>query len=405
MKLAFFLLPKYLKLDRTQPFIFVTALLAFLGIGIGVMVLCVAMAIMNGVSKEFREKIMLMNYPLSVKSLKGALVPQDLLYSLQIEFPDLRFSPYVRSHALIKTPYGINPAVIFGVDFAQESEINPILKQTLVDTNAQDLKDFGLVLGREFDEGFGIKPKQKVILFFTELVPHSIGFTPVSKRFEVQGFFHSGIGAYDRAYGYTSLQSLQKVRNIADNLYDGIHIDSAQPLQDYERIAKFLKQRFGYSYYVEGWWHQNGNLFSAMELEKRALFIVLLLIILMASLNIISSLLMVIMNRRKEIALLLSMGASQKEIKKSFFVLGNSIGMAGILFGFVLAFVAMKILDKFPIVSLPANVYGTTKLPLDFSLLDFALIALGSIVIVLFSAYYPANRASKINLLEVLRNE
>ena len=34
----------------------------------------------------------------------------------------------------------------------------------------------------------------------------------------------------------------------------------------------------------------NGNFFSALALEKRALFIVLMLIILIASLNIISSL-------------------------------------------------------------------------------------------------------------------
>ena len=77
---------------------------------------------------------------------------------------------------------------------------------------------------------------------------------------------------------------------------------------------------------TQGWWEQNGNFFSAMELEKKALFLVLMLIILMASLNIISSLLMVVMNRRKEIALLISLGASKKQVKKIFFRLGLVIG-------------------------------------------------------------------------------
>ena len=68
-KLVVFLLPKYLRFDKTQPFISITAILAFLGVGIGVMVLCVAMAIMNGMTKEFERKLFVMNYPLSVYSI------------------------------------------------------------------------------------------------------------------------------------------------------------------------------------------------------------------------------------------------------------------------------------------------------------------------------------------------
>lgn len=76
-----------------------------------------------------------------------------------------------------------------------------------------------------------------------------------------------------------------------------------------------------------------------MKMEKTALFIVLMLIILVASLNIISSLLMTVMSRRKEIALLLSMGASSKEIKSIFLKVGMAIGFGGIILGIILGFI------------------------------------------------------------------
>lgn len=402
MKLTSFLLPKYLKFDKTQPFIFITTLLAFLGIGIGVMVLCVAMAIMNGVSKEFKEKIFIMNSPLNLKGYGKNSIPKELLYRLQIQFPTLNFSPYMQSHAIIKTRYGIFPVAIFGIDEDFEFQNNPILAKAL---NGTKLKEFEVVMGEDFYKSYGVKDGEKLTFFFTEFSPNAMGFSPVMKRFDVAGFFHSGIRGFDRGYCYTTLDSIAKLRNSDSKHFDGIHINTNDPMGDYQKISDYLSKHYKGSFYLEGWWHQNGNLFSAMELEKRALFIVLLLIILMASLNIISSLLMVIMNRRKEIALLLSMGASKKEIQKAFFAIGSFVGFAGVLMGLLLAWGVMMFLQRFPIISLPADVYGTTKLPLDLGILDLSLIIIGSILIVLLSAYYPARKASQINLLEVLRNE
>lgn len=402
MKLTSFLLPKYLKFDKTQPFIFVTTLLAFLGIGIGVMVLCVAMAIMNGISKEFKEKIFIMNSPLNLKGYGKNSIPKSLLQQLQTRFPSLSFSPYMQSHAIIKTQHGIFPVAIFGIDEKLESQNNPILAQALA---GKQLKDFEVVLGEDFSKSYAIKNSEKLILFFTELSPSAMGFTPIMKRFDVLGFFHSGIKGFDRGYCYTTLESIAKIRNSNPEYFDGIHINTQDPMKDYKQISNFLSKNYKGSFFLEGWWHQNGNLFSAMELEKRALFIVLLLIILMASLNIISSLLMLIMNRRKEIALLLSMGATKEEIRKTFFTIGSFIGLSGVFVGLLLAGGVIAFLRRFPIISLPADVYGTTKLPLELGAMDLCMIILGSIIIVLLSSYYPAKKASKINLLEVLRNE
>ena len=114
---------------------------------------------------------------------------------------------------------------------------------------------------------------------------------------------------------------------------------------------------------------------------------------------------MTVMNRRQEIALLLALGASKNEIKQSFFYQGLVIGGSGIVFGLVLGFVGMWLLGNFNIINLPADVYGTSKLPMELGLLDFAMIVAGAVLIVTVSSYYPAKKATQIDVLQTLRNE
>jgi putative ABC transport system permease protein len=130
-----------------------------------------------------------------------------------------------------------------------------------------------------------------------------------------------------------------------------------------------------------------------------------MLIILIAAINIISSLLMTVMNRRGEIALLLSLGATTAEIKKVFLYLGVVIGVSGILAGVVVGLSAIWILGTFEIISLPKDVYPTSTLPLDLSIKDFIMIVTGAFGIVIVSSYYPAKKASEVDVLTVLRNE
>ncbi len=225
---------------------------------------------------------------------------------------------------------------------------------------------------------------------------------PKMKRFVYSGEFKSGLTAYDKAYMYTSIAALRTILKKDKTYLNGIHIYSDEPFKDIELIKKELPE-FGVG--VLGWWQQNGNFFAAMEMEKQALFIVLMLIILIASLNIISSLLMTVMSRRKEIALLLSLGANTKEVKHIFLRLGIIIGFGGIIVGVALGFGGMFILENFDIISLPADVYGTSKLPLLLDTVDFISIVIGSMVIVFLSSLYPATKATKIDVLDVLRNE
>jgi putative ABC transport system permease protein len=393
-----YLVKRFLRFDKEQPFIFLSALLAFTGIAVGVMVLIIAMALMNGFDNEFKKKLTVMNYPLTVYPRFYGSVNEDLLLALEQKFPELAMSPYVTSSVIARSGSVLEGGYLFGVDFKHEVKVNSVLKEALQE---KEVGKFEVVIGKTLKDEFDLYVDEKLTYIFTEMDPGGLAVTPKLKRFTIKAVFDSGLSAYDKAYAYTTLSSLQRIMHLPSNQYDGIHIYSENPQELIEKIRAELPV----SVTVKGWWQDNMNFFAALELEKRSLFIVLMLIILIAAINIISSLLMTVMNRRSEIALLLSLGASAGEIRVVFLYLGIVIGIGGIFIGSVLGLSGLWVLSTFDIVSLPKDVYPTSKLALDLSIADFLSILGGAFVIVLLSAWYPAKKASEVDVLTVLRNE
>lgn len=398
-KLVRFVVRQYLKFDKTNPFISVIGILAFLGVAIGVMVLIIAMAIMNGTKKEFEDKLFTMNYPITIYPIFSQTMNDSLAGELQTKFPNFIISPYVSTQAILQSENSMSGAMIYGVKPETEKKINKVFASAIGNSN---LGKYQLIVGESVALELAIAPNSKLNAYFTNQSPTALSSSAKLKRFEFVKTFKSGLNAYDRSYAYTSLESLQTILEYEENEIGGIHIFSPNPMEDIKIIKNFINAN---DIAVLGWWEQNGSFFAAMELEKKALFVVLMMIVLIASLNIISSLLMTIMSRRKEIALLLSLGASKQDVKSIFLNLGLVIGFSGILFGIFLGFFGMFLLDYFDIISLPADVYGTSKLPLDLSIVDFVSILIGSSLVVFLSSYYPATKATKIDVLNVLRNE
>ena len=395
----------YLKYDKENPFIFISSLLAFIGIAAGVMVLMLAMGIMNGTQKEFKKRLFVMNYPLTLVPIAYQNANDDIIHKLSSKFPELKFSPYYTTQVISKSGSNVNGSILYGVNFEKERQINEVFEKA----SQKSLKiksKFKMVTGESLATEMGVKKGQKLTLYFSEQQAIGFGSMPVQKRFTIDATFSSGLNTYDKAIIYTTHEAFQKVLKRKKGIYDGIHIYSANAMHDLKLINNYLKEiGLANGVRVQGWWEQNSSFFAAMEMEKEALFLVLLLIILVAALNIISSLLMTVMSRRAEIALMKTLGATSTEIKSIFFKLGAIIGLGGIVAGTILGLIGMWVLTTFDIIHLSADVYGFSKLPIDLTLLDFILIIIGAIIIVLASSIYPAKKASSTDPLNVLRNE
>jgi len=387
----------YLKYDRDNPFIFISAMMALLGIAAGVMVMMIALGVTNGIQKEFKERLFVMNYPLTVLSYSDG-IDTKVIRKIQSKFPSLKLSPYYTTQVISKNEHGIQGSMVYGIDFDKEAAINSVFAKAQKETSNSKYR---IIIGDSLSVDMGVRVGEKLLLYFSEQQAVGFGTMPLQKRFLVDGIFDSGLQAYDKGIIYTTHAAFHSLLKRDKKKFDGIHIYSDKPMELIGKIAAILPDDAG----IEGWWQQNGNFFSAMEMEKKVYFLVLLFIILIASLNIISSLLMTVMSRRSEIALMRTLGSTQKEIRSIFYKLGLIIGSTGILIGTLLGLMGMWALRTFDIITLPEDVYGSSKLPIDLPLSDFGLIILGASVIIMLSALYPAKKAASTDPLNVLRNE
>jgi putative ABC transport system permease protein len=395
----------YLKYDKDNPFIFISSIMAFLSIAVGIAVLMIAMGMMNGTENEFKKRLFQMDYPLTLIPLGQNITNDELTSKLSAKFPTLKFSPYYRTQIITKSGSNIKGSMLYGVDFEKEEKLNEIFQKAYKDSLLTKSK-FKIIAGKKLVEEMLVKKGDKLTLYFSEMQAIGFGSMPLQKRFTVDSTYSSGISTYDDFIIYTTHEAFQKILKRTVSVYDGIHIYSDNAMEDIDKINAFLKKE-GYENRVRiiGWWEQHANFFAAMEMEKNALFLALLLIIIVASLNIISSLLMTVMSRRPEIALMKTLGATNSEIKNIFLKLGAIIGVGGIIGGTILGFFSIWVLTTFDIITLSADVYGFSKLPIDLTTTDFFSIIIGAVIIVLASSRYPAKKAASTDPLIVLRNE
>jgi lipoprotein-releasing system permease protein len=172
-----------------------------------------------------------------------------------------------------------------------------------------------------------------------------------------------------------------------------------------QQIAERIQKELGFNYIAEDWSRLWPNLFSALRLEKTVYFLVLLLMIMIGAFNIISTLTMVVMEKRRDIAILQSMGAARRSIRKIFLIKGCVIGTVGTVAGIVLGYVLCLLIERYEFIHLPEGVFLIPTVPVRMYLSNFVLIAVSSFVICLLASIYPARQAAKLDPVEIIRYE
>jgi lipoprotein-releasing system permease protein len=230
-----------------------------------------------------------------------------------------------------------------------------------------------------------------------------IGLVPRVYEFRVSGVFKTGMYEYDSKFTYLSLGGAQTFLNLGDAVH-GVEV-KVRDIFAADRIGRSIMDKLGPPYFANDWMSMNRNLFSALKLEKTAMFIILVLIILVASFTIISTIIMMVNDRIREIGILKSMGLTSRSIMKVFLTGGLLIGVVGTFLGCLGGYGLAYLLDRYKFISLPADVYWIDKLPVHMTAADFVSVSVVSLVISILASVYPAYRASRLYPVDAIRYE
>jgi lipoprotein-releasing system permease protein len=233
--------------------------------------------------------------------------------------------------------------------------------------------------------------------------PTAIGVIPKVRRFMVAGIFNSGMSEIDTTLVYMNLADAQRFFEL-EGAVTNIEI-RVRDVYRASAVADELQRKLGFPYFAEDWSRLWPNLFSALKLEKTVYFLVLLLMVLIGAFNIISTLIMVVMEKRKDIAILRSMGATRRSIRKIFLIKGFVIGFVGTVLGVLLGLAICVLIQKYQFIELPKDVFLISTVPVRIYLSNFLLVGFASLMVCVLASLYPARQAAQLDPVEIIRYE
>ncbi len=270
--------------------------------------------------------------------------------------------------------------------------------------------EWNVVLGSMLARRLGVGVGDRVTLLVPEASITPAGVFPRLKRFTVSGIFSVGADL-DANLAYANIEDMQTLARMGDAV-GGLRLE-LDDLFIAGSETQAIVNELGPGYSGSDWTFSHGNLFQAIQMEKRMIALLLTVIIAVAAFNIVSTLVMVVTDKRADIAILRTIGATPGSIMGIFIVQGLAIGLIGIAVGVTVGILlALTISDligwfetAFGIQFLDAGVYFISDLPSRLEWSDVRDIVLAAFGLTFLSTLYPAWRAARVQPADVLRYE
>ncbi len=408
MNFELFVCLRYLKATKKQGFISLISIISVAGVALGVAALIVVIAVMTGFGEEFRDKILGVNSHIVIQQFGGSLHdPEHIIATTKKHKEVTGVMPYVYGQSMITAGQGGSGCIVRGIDPKSAASVLSLSDQLTAGTlSSLELNEStvtpGVIIGIQLARQLRVAMGDRLRLLSPSGTLSPIGILPKVKTLEITGIFETGMFEYDSSLVYIPLKTAQTFFQTGMAVH-GLEVT----VSDIDRagfIAEDLRMSLGNLFIVKDWMSMNQNLFSALKLEKTAMFVILTLIVLVAAFNIVSTLIMVVIDKTKDIAILKAMGAHQKQILRIFIYEGLIIGFTGTIIGLIGGLGICEILQRYKLIELPGNVYPMTTLPIKILPMDITIIAFSAVLITLLATIYPSWKGSCIEPAKALRS-
>ncbi len=398
---------------RRNRFISFISGVSMLGIALGVAALIIVLSVMNGFQKEVLDRMLSVIPQVEILESQGeALSDWRATAELARQNPQVvGAAPFISNQVLVARGDEMRGAVVRGIVPADEATVTDLAAR-LKDTVLARLTpgSWGIVLGIELARALGVAQGDQVTLVAPGGQVTPAGIVPRLKQFTVVGTFDSGHYEYDSALALIDVADAAKLFRVAGPT--GVEL-RLRDLHQAPAVADALARQLGPGVQVRDWTRTNRNWFSAVQVEKRLMFIILTLIVAVAAFNLVSTLVMTVTDKRADIAILRTLGASPRSVMSIFMVQGALSGVigtaAGVALGLLVAFnigVIVPFIERLLHVNfLPASVYLISQMPSDPQSSDIVPIVVISLLLSFVATLYPSWHASRVQPADALRYE
>ena len=397
-----------LRPKKNEGFLKIISAFSFCGIMLGVAILIIVMSVMNGFKTDLTQKILGLN-PHVVIQPNSFEITDEYILELKKKFKKINLSKSYNGEGIIISNDNAKGVILKGVD-KKEKNIQNFFNNYLSQGNLSNLNTNRVFIGSELAFNLNLKEGDKLSLMSSAFVSTPLGSLPKQENFIIAGIFTTGFLDFDKNIVFLRIEDALSIFD-KEKKDQNIEIYLDDPLK-----ANFFKNKIeeiNPNYFIYTWSDLNKSLFSALKVERNVMFIILSLIVIVAAFNIISGLTILIKNKTKEIAILKTLGLSDKSIKKSFFLTGLTIGFFATISGVILGIIFSKNIEKiriflstvFNLEIFPSDIYFLDELPSEINVESILIIFIISLFISAAASYIPAMKISKMSTFRALRYE
>jgi lipoprotein-releasing system permease protein len=413
---------RYSRSKNRAGFISFITFFSTVGILLGVASLITVVSVMNGFEGELKKRILGI-VPHVIVTQQHVNQDNNVRTNSFKEWPELRtqllqqkhiqfVTPFLSSEALIQSSSNLQGVLLQGI--IPELEENNIINRHMLSGSLVSLSDqaYRIVIGRSLADKLKVSIQDTVRLVLpNKTIFTPLGRVPVQRNFIISGIFDVGSQVDDSMVYVHSKYGAKLLRRQGDGidqlrlyLDDAFNAEQVVDSLTLEKTEKFSIKSLNFT----TWKDTQGALFSAVNMEKKMMWLMLSLIVAVATFNIVSALVMVVVEKQGEIGILQTLGLSRMGVVKIFITQGMVNSLWGVtlgsFFGVITALNLNEILALFEVNILGAG-YAAQSLPIQLEMINVVVIVLSALTMSFVATLYPAFQASKTQPAEVLRNE
>lgn len=415
MRFELFVALRYLKAKRRQAVISVITFISVLGVMAGVCALVIALAINNGFREELETRLLGATANINLlRPSNDGIRNYDALADRLARLPHVQAAaPALYEEVLASSHARAQGIMLKGIDPDREVRVADLLSH-ITEGSIEGLKirrsETGvttdtdpIIIGKELAKSLGVYVGDTILVTSPQGTLTPLEVVPKFRHFRVVGVFDSGFYDFDASWAFTNLDAAQRLFDLR-NVVSVIEF-KIDDIYQAPGVAKKIRQAAGHGFETSTWMEQNRSLFSALRLERLVTVLTIGLIMLVAALNIFITLAMMVMEKNRDIAVLRSMGARERQVWTVFTLHGLLIGAVGTALGLTLGYSVSWACNHYKLIHLQADVYSLAYVPFHARPMDGVWIAAAALMISLLATIYPARSAAKLNPVEILRYE
>jgi lipoprotein-releasing system permease protein len=407
---------RYLRARRKDAFISITTIFTAVGVMIGVAALTMTLSVMGGFEQSLKDRVLSLSPQVQILNSQRSIDNYAEIEKRVGIVPGVNGSDaYIIGQAMLSSGRGIGGVVVRGVE-----PNNPVVRDQwghyMTAGSLDDLSRSypppangaavtattgGLAIGVTLAKKLKAKVGDPVRLVAPVMSPDG-SLSTRSGQFVISAIFDSGMNFIDTNIVFMDLAHAQDFFGRAGRV-DGVDIHLVN-LDQTNAVTDALNKLFPSPYRVRTWIEFNESAAAGFELLKRVYALVLVMLIGVAAFNLVATLIMVVMEKRKDIAVLIAMGATRRDVRLIFVLKGLIVGAVGTAAGLILGASGCFLLAHYQFIHIPREIYGISTLPIAVAPSNFAAVALASMLLCLLATVYPARQASREMPVEVFRS-